>query len=62
MAAMFDGGRVAAKAITQESRNPTDCGDADPRQIVNTAIGEIPLQQTNDLPAIDECLQLGRRA
>ncbi len=62
MVGMFDGGRVPTKSITEESRNPTDCGDADPRHIVNTAIGEIPLQQTNDLPAIDECLQLGRRA
>ena len=62
MAAMFDGGRVAAKSITQESRNPTDCGDADPRHIVNTAIGEILLQQADDLPAINQCLQLGWRA
>jgi hypothetical protein len=29
---------------------------------VNTAIREILLQQTNDLPAIDQCLQLGWRA
>jgi len=62
MAAMFNGGRVATKSITQESRNPTDCGDADPRHIVNSAIREILLQQTYDLPAIDQCLQLGWRA
>ncbi len=62
MDAMFDGGRVAAKSITQESRNPADRGDADPRHIMNTTIGEILLQQTSDLPAINQCLQLGRRA
>ncbi len=62
MLAMFDRGRVPTKSITQESRNPADCGDADRRHIVNTAIGEMLLQQTNDLPAIDQCLQLGRRA
>jgi len=62
MAAMFNGGRVATKSITEESRNATDCGDADPRHIVNLAIREILLQQTYDLPAIDQCLQLGWRA
>ena len=62
MAAMFNGGRVPTKSIPEKSRNPADCGDADPCHIWNTAIGEILLEQTNDLPAIDQCLQLGRRA
>ncbi len=53
MAVTFDGGRVPTESVSQESRNPTDCGDADPRQIVNTAIGEVLLQKTNDLPAIN---------
>lgn len=59
---MLDSGRVAAKPVTQESRNPADRGDADSRQVVNPAVGEVFLQKADDLPAIDECLQLRRRA
>ncbi len=38
---MFYRSHVATKTITQETRNPTDCCDADARQIVNTTIGKI---------------------
>ena len=59
---MFYCSRVATEAIAQETRNPTDCSDADARQFVNTTIGEVLPQQTNDPPAIYQCLQLGRCA
>lgn len=60
--AMFDGGRVAAKSIIQETCYPTDCSDADARHIVDAAIREILLQKSNDLPTIDQRLQFRRRA
>lgn len=62
MVAGFDGGEVAAIAVTQESCDPTDRGDADACQFVYATIGKIALQKANHLPAIDECLQFGRRA
>ena len=62
MAVTFDGGCVAAKSVSQESRNPADRGDTDAGHIVYATIGKISLQKTNDLPAIDQCLQFGWRA
>lgn len=54
--AMFDGGRVAAKAVTQKTRYPADRGNANAGNVMDAAIGEAFLQMTNDLPAIDQCL------
>ena len=56
MAVTFDGGCVAAKSVSQESRNPADRGDTDAGHIVYATIGKISLQKANDLPAIDQCL------
>ncbi len=55
---MFDRSRVAAKSVTEEARYPADRGDANAGQIVDAAIGESFLQKANDVPAIDQCLQL----
>jgi hypothetical protein len=60
--AVLDGGFVAAKPVTQESRNPADRGDADAGHVMNAPIGDILLKQANNLPAIDQRLQFGRRA
>lgn len=56
--AALDGFRVSTKPVAQESRDATDRGDADACQIVDTTIGKILLQKADDLPAIDQCLQL----
>ena len=58
---MLESGRVAAESVAQESRDPADRGDADPRHIVNATIREILLQQAYDLPPIDQRLELRRR-
>ena len=42
--AMFDSGGVAAKAITEEPRYPTDRGNADAGLVVDAAIGKAFLQ------------------
>ena len=59
---MFDGGSIAAEPIAQETRYPADRRDTHAGHIVDAAIGKFLLQKTNDLPAIDQCLQLRRRA
>ncbi len=59
---MFDCSRVAAKSIAQETRYPTDRRDTNAGHVVDAAIGEILLQIANDLPAIDQRLQLRWRA
>ena len=58
---MLECGCVTAKAVAHKARNPANRGDADPGHVVNPAIGEILLQKTDDSPAIDQGLQLGRR-
>ena len=54
----IDGRTVAARAIRQAACYAPDGGNADPRQVVNSAIGEPLFQVFNDLPAIDERLKL----
>ena len=55
--AVFNGSRVATEAIAQESRDPTDRGYTDARHVVDSAIGEILLQKSDDLPAVNQRLQ-----
>ena len=55
-------GRISAKSITEEARNPTDGGYADAGHVVYAAIGEISLQKTDYLPAINKRLKLRGRA
>ena len=59
---MLDGGRVTAMTIGEEPRDASDRGDTDPGHVVDAAIGKVFLQQADDPPAIDQRLQLGRRA
>ena len=54
---VFNGGRVATEAVAQESRDPTDRRYTDARHVVDTAIGEVLLQKSNDLPAVNQRLQ-----
>ena len=56
MAVTFDGSSVAAKSVSQESRNPADRCDTDAGHIVYATIGKISLQKANDLPTINQCL------
>ena len=58
----FDGRLVAAKAIREEAGDTSDRRDADARQIVNAAIGQPLFEVFDDLPAINEGLEFGRRA
>lgn len=58
---VFEGGFVAAEAIGETACDPADGGDAHPGQIVDSAIGKVLLQQLDDLPPVDECLQLRGR-
>jgi len=55
-----DCGSVATEAISEETRNPANGRHADASQVVNLAVGETLLEQLNDLPAINQRLQLGR--
>ena len=54
----IDGRTVAAKAISQAACYAPDRCNADPRQVVNSTIGEPLFQVFHDLPAIDERLKL----
>ena len=53
---------VAAEAVAQEARNAANRRDANARQVVDPAIGQVLLQQFHDLPAINERLQFRRCA
>ena len=58
----FDGGLVAPESIRQEAGDATYGRDADPREIVNLAVGQALLQVFDDLPAVYERLEFRGRA
>ena len=53
---------VAAESVRYEPCNTAYGGDADAGQVVNPAVGQVLLQQLDDVPAVDECLKLSWRA
>ena len=55
-----DGGAIAAEAFIEKPRDATDRRDADAREVVNTPIRQVFLQQFDDVPAIDQRLQFRR--
>jgi hypothetical protein len=57
----FDCDLVATEAVGKEAGDAADRGDADPGQVMNTAIWQVLLQIADDLPAIYERLQFRRR-
>src|SRR5262245_4569963 len=53
---------VTAVARDQEPRDAADRRDGHARDLVNLAIGQAVLEVLHDRPAVDERLELGRRA
>jgi hypothetical protein len=61
LADAIEGGSIATESVAQESRNTADSCDADTSQVMDASIGQALLEQLDDLPAVDQCLELGRR-
>jgi hypothetical protein len=53
---------VAAEAVAEEAGDAADRGHADAGQFVNAPVGQVLLQKLYHLPAVDQRLQLRRRA
>ena len=53
---------ITARAIDQAASDPTDRRNADASKVVNLSIGQVFLEVLNDLPSIDESLELCRGA
>jgi hypothetical protein len=57
-----EGRSVSAEAVTQEAGDTADGRNADSGQVVYAPIGQVLFQELDHLPAVDQCLELGRRA
>jgi hypothetical protein len=55
-------GLITARAIDQAASNPTDRRNANASKVVNFSIGQIFLEILNDLPAVNQRLELCRGA
>jgi hypothetical protein len=53
---------VSAESIAHKPRYASDGGNTDAGPVVYLPVGQVPLQQFNDLPAINQCLKLRGRA
>lgn len=62
MLRLFYRGCVAAESIAQVTCNPADGCDAHPGQVVYAPVREVLLQESHDLPPVNQCLELGRCA
>ena len=58
----FDCGLVTAIAVCQKPRYAANGRYTHACQLVDLTVGQALLQVFNDLPTIDECLELGRSA
>jgi len=54
-----DNRAIAAVSISQATRNAPDGGNADTGQIVYFSVGKTLPKVFDDLPSIDQCLELG---
>jgi len=63
MGELLRGGQcIATLAVFQGARNPPDGGDADPRTLVDFAVGQALKQERYDLPALAHGFEFGRSA
>jgi len=58
----LDGELVASESVAEEAGNAADCRDTDTGQVMNLAVRQALFEVLNDLPAINERLELGGRA
>ena len=55
-------GLITARAIDQAASNPTDRRNANASKVVNLSIGQVFLEILNDLPSVNQRLELCRGA